>query len=102
MESFRQRFCNRPNTIASKGKARVEESEKHKEGEIGEHDDNHSDGDLLDAAIFAADPNVNRCPWNGAFNDKILYHKTYRQRLVISCALLVAEIERVDRLTKNS
>lgn len=75
-----------------------------------QHDDEHTDGSLLHAAILAAcdvaglaianvDPPSVDGPWPDQFvlHMQGKYQNNTRQKLVIAAALVVAEIERIDR-----
>ncbi len=62
------------------------------------HDDDHIDGEL--AQVAAAYACFYRClPWPWVDGDKRHLHPC-RRRLVIAAALLIAEIERIDRVTE--
>lgn len=82
--------------------------ERQKQIDIGydsTHDDEHSDGVLARAAAsYAVNGGlfkiINNTPlqiWPYKWNFK---QKNQRERLVIAAALLVAEIERIDRLNQ--
>lgn len=78
-----------------------------KEGYPTAHDDEHGDGSLADAAAHYAatshplfDAGWGKVksifPWARMYDKK--NKKTRREQLVIAAALIVAEIERLDRL----
>lgn len=69
--------------------------QQRQEGWSHAHDDSHVNGELADAAAFYASvKNIGDLwPWD---SDWIKEHKRRRQ-LVIAAALIVAEIERLDR-----
>lgn len=76
-------------------------------GYTSEHDDTHVHNEILDAAISYAIPDYNvACtyyPWDKAYY-KYDHSKTIDGRiknLVKACALIVAEIERLNRLKEN-
>jgi hypothetical protein len=80
------------------------ERQKSAEGWTPEHDDEHSDGSLaMAAACYAGD----RRKWNKAapvnwpWGDDWWKPKNPRRDLVRAAALIVAEIERLDRANKG-
>lgn len=86
--------------------ARERERQMVEEGWTPEHDDiHHMDWSLsLAAACYAAPSvllNAGHTPFGRDTEDSIEKHPT-RRRLVIAAALLVAEIERVDRMTARA
>lgn len=77
------------------------------EGWTPEHDDSHVDGELAVAAACYAlrneslDLSLACWPWNlGTFPAKLKWSlpKEYRSNLIKAAALIVAEIERLDRI----
>ena len=72
-----------------------------------EHDDGHDDGSIALAASCIADPSggllqlsepqVFFSGWEKGLARHIRAKHTHRQRLVVAAAMLVAEIERLDR-----
>lgn len=59
------------------------------------HDDKHTDGQLVRGAVAYALNNDYFWPWNDwPYN----HAKTERERLIVSIAMLVAEVERLDRI----
>ena len=73
--------------------------QKNVEGWTEEHDDKHIERELAVAAACYASNKVNGLwPW-GTQHDKRMNHP-YRKKLIIAAALLVAEIERIDRVLK--
>ena len=69
------------------------ERQKSVEGWTPEHDDNHRNGEMAYAAAKYISPVIN--PW--PFERKWWKPKTRRYDLVRAAALIVAEIERLDR-----
>ena len=69
------------------------------EGHSLQHDDDHNCEQLRHAACALLDLWTHRWP-EGMGQDK-RPGKTYRRRLIIAAALLVAEIERVDRVASS-
>jgi len=93
----------------------------HKKGYVYEHDDKHADGSIaMAAAHYAstepvyvlrrrtghyspdADPyySLKAYPWDLEFDSK--REHTRREQLVIAGALIVAEIERIDRAAPSA
>lgn len=66
-------------------------------GYTAEHDDQHADGSIADAAACYASPNapLKLWPWRNAPPN----HADRRSRLIDAAALCIAEIERLDRAT---
>lgn len=64
-------------------------------GYTADHDDQHTDGSIADAAACYASPNapLKLWPWTNSPPD----HRDHRSRLVDAAALCIAEIERLDR-----
>lgn len=74
------------------------EREKQRTKWSAEHDDEHADGSLAAAASVLAHPEVDGVfgpDW--AFDLRVKYDNDDRTRRVIAAALLLAEIERLDR-----
>lgn len=70
-----------------------------KHGYIPDHDITHNpNGELVSAALYAINPKNANYPdgWDLKFKDKI-QSKTETERLVVACALLVAEIDRREQ-----
>jgi hypothetical protein len=73
-------------------------------GYSSEHDDDHFQGDLADAAACFALSGGGWCltdcveHWPPTWDRKHFKQKTPRQDLVRAAALLIAEIERLDRI----
>lgn len=94
--------------------------QKSKEGWTVEHDDEHTDGSLADAAACYALTGlamvarfqrnadggqlIGHCPslWPCSWHPKWWKPKDRRRNLVRAGALIIAEIERLDRLAKKS
>lgn len=72
-----------------------------KEGWTPEHDDGHSSGDLARLAMMYASPNEGKVyeEMIGGYGDVCdwVKRKDVRRNLIIAGALIVAEIERLDR-----
>jgi hypothetical protein len=72
-----------------------------KEGWSEEHDDEHEQGELADAAAFYASTDESKLPVPPFENpEKSIRAKrknSRRRQLVIAAALIVAEIERLER-----
>jgi len=63
-----------------------------------DHDDSHTHCDLSTAAAcYALDDGANEVPELWPWTSESWKPKTYRENLVRAAALLIAEIERVDR-----
>ncbi len=84
----------------------IEEIIKEREKQLSKgfdsvHDDTHKDGELLHTAI-----EVCRCIYDSSnliIDDwGITAYRTDRECLIIAAALIVAEIERLDRITSDS
>jgi len=71
-------------------------------GYTEEHDDEHTMGEIAAVAAYIAAPNdderamVNAPPWAKYIVEKWRHNR--RKQLLIAAALLVAEIERLDRI----
>jgi hypothetical protein len=76
------------------------------EGFTAEHDDQHVDGSLAQVAICYADYAIGQvrqwspagCYWPPSWNEAWWKPKDIRRNLVCAGALIIAEIERLDRL----
>lgn len=80
-------------------------------GYDAEHDDTHDDGELAAAAACIAvggrlsygdsaprnGDDYPVWPWDEAWGRKLVDEKPERERLIVAIALLVAEVERIDR-----
>jgi hypothetical protein len=74
-----------------------------KEGWTAEHDDEHSNGQLAQAAAcyaWAGWKPAPYWPWSRAWDKRDKHDR--RRQLVIAGALIVAEIERLDRLGETA
>ena len=71
-----------------------------------EHDDQHEFGELASAARCYLIPHktirTNFIPYTWPWDDKSWKPKSYRENLVRASALIIAEIERIDRWNKNN
>lgn len=73
------------------------------EGWTAEHDDEHGDGSMaIAAACYALPPGMRQmtemsCPWGWPWSPEWWKPKDRRKDLVRAAALLLAEIERMDR-----
>lgn len=91
--------------------AKIAEERKRQQQQEGwslEHDDEHTDGSLADAAAcYAATQPVYRkavdglyfwdlWPWESMYDGRKRHDE--KRRLVIAAALIVAELERLDRV----
>lgn len=85
--------ANGLNAIA---KERTEQIKKH--GFNAEHDDQHLNDELSEAATYCLteDPNDFPTEWDLKWMKQI-HSKPYRERLAIAGALIAAEIDRIDR-----
>jgi hypothetical protein len=74
-----------------------------KHGYSESHDDEHTDGSIANASAHYASTNddTGLWPWDTEYNKKS--SKTRRDQLIASISMLIAEVERLDRLeiTKN-
>jgi hypothetical protein len=77
------------NEIAAERRRQIEQ-----EGWTTEHDDQHTDGSLADAAAVYLGAEV---PWPASWSLEWYKPKNYRRDLIRAGALIVAEIERLDR-----
>lgn len=70
-------------------------------GYTAAHDDVHSEGSIADAAACYASPNapLKLWPWTNAPPHQQRGRR--RDRLVDAAALCIAEIERIDRTSRN-
>lgn len=68
------------------------------EGYTSEHDDEHRNGEIADAATDWASKGQCPVPWSWAVNKK---DYPRRRQLVIGAALILAEIDRLDRKTAD-
>lgn len=75
-----------------------------KHGYTPEHDDDHVDGEIADAAacyantINSNDELIPFWPWEHEYFKKEEHDR--KQQLIIACAMLMAEYERLERLEK--
>lgn len=81
--------------------------QKSVEGWTDEHDDEHSCGELRFAAISycVADGGVylpDEVPLSWPFGQDYWKPTTYRRNLIKAAALIVAEIERIDRISQDN
>lgn len=73
------------------------------EGWTAEHDDKHGDGSMaIAAACYALPPGMRQmtemsCPWGWPWSSEWWKPKERRKDLVRAAALILAEIERIDR-----
>lgn len=77
------------------------------EGWTLEHDDAHTQGQMAAAAgtyALYSDlfPDEGQPPWQWPWDPKWWKPKDYRRDLIRAAALLVAEIERIDRAAEDS
>lgn len=72
---------------------RQEQIEKH--GWTAEHDSDHIDGDLKDAALFALTKSIKYHQLGFDRFEKKVRRKLYKERLIIAGALIAAEIDRI-------
>lgn len=79
------------------------------EGWTEEHDDQHTDGSLAEAAVCYASKPSRRFHWSGELAPRIWpwdpewwKPTTLRRDLVKAAALIIAEIRRLDRLEARS
>lgn len=80
-------------------KERIRQVTQH--GYTEEHDDQHADGSIADAAAHYASTkdDTGLWPWDPQYDKKGL--KTRREQCVSSMAMLMSEVERIDRLAKD-
>gem|GEM_PF-5749557 len=70
-----------------------------KNGYKREHDDEHTDGSISDAAAhYASHSESNLYPWDKKYDTKDKH--TREEQLVIACAMCIAELERLERKDK--
>jgi hypothetical protein len=62
-----------------------------------EHDDQHDNDQIIYAALDYMMPSRKLAPNSWAYNAKVVRRIPRRAELIKACALLVAEIERLDR-----
>lgn len=83
---------------------RLKQINKH--GYTPEHDDDHVDGEIADAAACYAntiDSNeelIPYWPWEPEYFKK--EEKSRKEQIITACGLLMAEWERLERLEKNN
>ncbi|MDD5373260.1 MAG: hypothetical protein PHO62_07550 [Sulfurimonas sp.] len=80
----------------------LQEREKQitKNGYMPEHDDEHTDGSIADAAAhYASHTKSELYPWDKQYNSKEKHSRI--EQLVIAGALIVAELERLERANIN-
>jgi hypothetical protein len=70
------------------------------EGWTPDHDDGHDRGELAMAAACYCVPEIQEAMWPWEF--KWWKRKDYRRNLIRAAALIVAEIERLDRRQSNA
>ncbi|HEI8707160.1 TPA: hypothetical protein SLG25_003793 [Citrobacter freundii] len=71
-------------------------------GYTKQQDDTYIEGELAAAAISYIEPLAAEEYWPADWHDDSFKPSDYRRNLVKACALLIAEIERIDRQTEGS
>ncbi|KPR55654.1 hypothetical protein AN672_10470 [Citrobacter freundii] len=71
-------------------------------GYTTQQDDTYIEGELAAAAISYIEPLAAEEYWPADWHDDSFKPSDYRRNLVKACALLIAEIERIDRQSEGS
>jgi len=101
LENGVEYFNNNIRRLSIIDEIKQERSNQINNGYDSNHDDNHTEGEIRKAAICYAisfydkDEAVDWWPWDSY---QFKHKKTGRDALIVAAALLVAEIERLDRI----